>query len=195
MKRWLFALVFSLLIASCANGNTVIPYPEETFDFSEFHDFTLETGYTSLFGYVPKPGIENAHIHRTPDNQMKFSIAYFLEWEKEICDSERIYCTQITRTLQLKYPTRFLSEEEIARVESTFGRITQAGWREEKMANCDPANFHVYTWDDQQFSDVFCWRNELTLETRQRVHQLLESLTRGLPSLPLTPLPENDMWN
>jgi len=189
------ALMLLLILTGCEEGTQSSPtsWSEQTFDFSDFQHFEMGIGYTSLFGYNPKPGLEHATIHRTADGKMRFSASYYLPVTR-LFRNDANHLTYHILDQNLIYPSRTLSDEERRQVEMTFKQVTVEGWNKSKLANCDPFTFYVYEWDEQEFSDVFCWRNELTAETQQRVLALVESLTQGMPELRLTPMPGNDTW-
>jgi len=189
MKHYVVGLIIAILLSvSCAATPTPsTPYPAQTFDFSNFSEFVFETGSISMYGYNPKPGIEQAQIHRTSDDRLLFSITHYLEIKEEVCDSERIYCRDNILHQRLDYPERMLTKAEQTRVEDVFRHIERKEWNEMKKISCDPSHFFVYIWDDNKFTNVFCWKNELTQETQHNIYNLLESLTQGEPSMQHAP--------
>ena len=192
----LAAIIFLLLLAGCAERAPLIstPWPEQTFDFSDFHHFEMGVGYTSLYGYNPKPGLEHATIRRTADDAMIFEVTYYLLVKRKIFSRDRIYAITKESDQRLIYPPRYLSEEEKAQVEAAFDHITITGWSGFKQAICDPFSFFIYEWDDQEFSDVLCDRYELTADTIARIHALMESLTQGEPRLQRPPMSSDNKW-
>jgi len=142
-----------------------------------------------MYGYNPRPGIEYANIRLTPNGQMVYTAVVLRERTHEVCTSDGIYCTKRIVRERWKYPKRLLTSAEQLRVKETFARVTVSGWDDGKMVQCDPMTFYVYDWDGRQFTDVFCWENELTQETQQRIQDLLESLLKGEPILTGNPPP------
>ncbi len=188
----LFLLVF---LTGCAEGavSTPTPWPEQTYDFSDFQHFEMGIGYTSLYGSNPKPGLYHASMHRTTDGSIRFSVWYYLP----VVNKNRRNTTYRPYRIMdqfLIYPFRVLTDDEVQQVEMTFKQVRVEGWNGGKEVICEPFSFFVYSWDKQDFSDVFCWRNKLTDETIAHIHKLMEDLTQGVPQLKLTPMPSGNTW-
>ena len=117
----LTALTLLLILTGCTVGamSTPTPWPEQTYDFSDFQHFEMGVGYTSLYGSNPEPGLYRAVIRRTSDGRMRFSVWYYLPVVNKSPRNTTYWPYRIMDQF-LVYPSRVLTDEEVRQVEMTF---------------------------------------------------------------------------